>query len=199
MLSSIHPFGERSRNNRFALTASAHVVSSAVGGALLGLTAGAIGWLTTLIWSSTSSGRAFGVAIAAAVAFGFEATGRERLLPTRTRQVNENWIQTYRGWVYGSAFGAELGFGVSTIITTALIHVLVATIVLVGSLPVGVGLGTLFGAVRGATLLTAYRVDSVERLRAFHGSLDRMRRSSRTAAVIALGFTSVLGWLAAVG
>ena len=125
MLSSIHPFGERSRNNSFRLTAAAHVIGSMLGGAMLGVGAGAIGLALTALGPSTGARNALLLCVVV-VGLVLEATGRERLLPTRTRQVNENWIQSYRGWVYGGGFGAELGFGVSTIITTTLVHVLVA-------------------------------------------------------------------------
>ena len=122
MLSSIHPFGERSRNNSFAHTAFAHIIGSGLGGAALGVLAGVIGLVVTVVISPSQSVRTAVVLAATLVALFFEATRRERLLPGRSRQVDENWIQTYRGWVYGGGWGAELGFGISTIITTALVH-----------------------------------------------------------------------------
>ena len=127
MLSSIHPFGERSRNNSFVRTATAHVVGSAFGGLALGALGGTLGLAMTALFNPTDELRAIVVAISAVGALALEATSRERLLPTRTRQVDENWIQTYRGWVYGGGWGAELGFGVSTIITTSLVHLLVVS------------------------------------------------------------------------
>jgi len=193
MLSSIHPFGERSRNNRFWLTAGAHVVGSTLGGLALGAIIGGVAWSTTLLWARESWGRAVVVAVAAAVALLLEATGRERRLPTRSRQVNENWIQTYRGWVYGGGFGVELGFGISTIITTALVHLMLVAMVLTGSFWASVAIGTTFGFVRGATVLLAWKVDSPERLRSFHRRLDDLRVRSRQGAIAALGVTATLG------
>ena len=199
MLSSIHPFGERSRNNRFAGTAVAHVLGSTIGGVILGVLAGAIGAVFTSLLAIPTMARTAIVVVAAAIATYLEATKRECLLPTRTRQVNENWIQSYRGWIYGAGFGAELGFGVSTIITTTLVHLLVVSMVLVGDPVTAAFLGGLFGFVRGATLLTAARVDSPERLRIFHQRLDRFRDRSRVGAVASLGTATAIGLWAVSG
>jgi hypothetical protein len=198
MLSSIHPFGERSRNNVFARTAGAHVIGSTFGGALLGLVAGALGWLVTSILGPSTDVRTSVVLLVAVVALGFEATSRERLLPSRTRQVNENWIQNYRGWVYGGGFGAELGFGVSTIITTSLVHLLVVSMVLIGSLLGALALGILFGFTRGITVLAAHNVDSPDALRVFHQRLDSLRARSHMGAVASLTVASIIGLTAVI-
>lgn len=199
MLSSIHPFGERSRNNRFINTAIAHVLGSTSGGLVLGFLASLLGALLLVVVPIPSTIRIVLLVLAAAGATVLEATHRERLLPTRTRQVDENWIQQYRGWVYGGGFGAELGFGISTIITTTLIHLLVLTMVLLGDIVAGSVLGSLFGLVRGATVLTAARVDSAERLRAFHLRLDQLRSHSRKGAVASLAVATTVGALGLVG
>ena len=199
MLSSIHPFGERSRNNRFVSTAAAHIVGSTLGGLVLGLLASTLGALLLVVFPLPTIVRVGLVAVAAAIATVLEATKRERLLPTRTRQVDENWIQNYRGWVYGGGWGAELGFGISTIITTTLVHLLVLAMVLIGDPVTGSLLGALFGLVRGATVLTAARVDSAERLRAFHLRLDQLRSHSRKGAVAALALATTVGAIGLAG
>ena len=130
---------------------------------------------------------------ATGLAFFFEVTRSERLLPTRTRQVDENWIQTYRGWVYGGGWGAELGFGISTIITTALVHLLVVAMVLSSSPAIAVALGALFGFVRGATILGAARVDTPERQRELHRRLEDLRDRSRSGVLAALVLSMVIG------
>ena len=94
MLSSIHPFGERSRSNSFGHTATAHIIGSALGGAALGGLAGAIGAAITAVAAPSTAIRAAIVLAATIGALLIEATRRERLLPTRSRQVNENWIQS---------------------------------------------------------------------------------------------------------
>ena len=198
MLSSIHPFGERSRNNSFGRTAGAHLIGSAFGGLALGALGGAFGLLLSLALDPASGFRVWIVAAFAVVALALEATSRERLFPTRTRQVNENWIQSYRGWIYGGGFGAELGFGVSTIITTTLIHLLVVAMVLVSSFPQALVLGLTFGTVRGATVLAARSVDSPEQLRLFHQRLDTYRDRSRSGAVASLAIASAIGLAGAI-
>ena len=193
MLSSIHPFGERSRNNTFSRTASAHVAGSALGGTMLGLVFGLVGWLVLRLVNLSVETRTILVLLTALAALVIEATSQERWLPSRSRQVNENWIQNYRGWVYGGGFGAELGFGISTIITTPLVHLLVISMLLVGSVGAAVLLGAVFGVVRGATVLMARGVDSPDALRHFHQHLDALRTQSRSGAVASLALASAIG------
>ena len=198
MLSSIHPFGERSRNNSFGRTAAAHVIGSALGGVTLGVLAGVVGLIVNAVMAPSSAIRVWVVAVSAIAALILEATSRERLLPTRSRQVNENWIQSYRGWIYGGGFGAELGFGVSTIITTTLIHLLVIAMVLVASFPQALVLGLTFGTVRGGTVLAARSIDSPDKLRRFHQQLDIYRERSRSGAVASLAIASAIGLAGAI-
>ncbi len=193
MLSSIHPFGERSRSNSFGLTATAHIIGSTVGGLALGAIAGFIGLVISFVFDPGSAFRTTVVLLAALVAVVVEATGRERLLPSRTRQVDENWIQTYRGWVYGGGWGVELGFGVSTIITTSLVHLLVVAMVLADSAVGSLLLGATFGFTRGATILTVVRVDSPEQLRRFHQGLARTAGAFRSGAVLSLVVVTAFG------
>ena len=40
-------------------------------------------------------------------------------VPGPRRQVDENWLATYRGWVYGAGFGAQLGVAFATIVTAS--------------------------------------------------------------------------------
>ena len=47
--------------------------------------------------------------------FMLQQTPVARVLP-----VHEQWLTRYRGWVYGVGFGAQLGFGLVTIITSAM-------------------------------------------------------------------------------
>src|SRR5207245_8728487 len=86
-------------------------------------------------------------------------------LPTVKRQVNERWLDTYRGWVYGFGFGIQLGAGVVTIVTSAAIYAAFLLAVLTGSVAGGVLIGLVFGVVRGASVLTTARVRDAERLR----------------------------------
>ncbi len=185
MLASIHPLGERVRGNRFGITAAAFVVASTVAGALLGLALGAIGsvgsWLAGDAWWVVAA-LLMVVTGALALATDRGARGLRPLGPKR--QVDEDWIEEYRGWVYGAGFGAQLGMGFSTIITTAAVHVTFLLALLVGSPIGGAAIGGAFGLVRGATLLAASRVRSPDQLRQLH---RRMHELSPVAAGLALG------------
>ena len=137
MLASITPFGERARNNRFAVTATAFVVASALGGlvtgALFGL-AGAALFAVVPVGDTARLVVALGVVVAAAlVDLGI---GGVRL-PTTKRQVDERWLTQYRGWVYGVGFGFQLGLGLVTVVTSAAIYAAFEVAVLTGSFGAG--------------------------------------------------------------
>ncbi len=184
MLSSIHPFGERSKGNRFGVTATAHVVGAAVGGALLGLVLGAAGVvLAEVVGEPVRLALLLVVVVTAAV---LEAVGRRP--PTWRRQVNEVWLTTYRGWVYGGGFGLQLGAALATIVTSPLTYVMVASALLVGSVWAGVLIGATFGLARGLTLLAAARVrqpaDLVQLHRALARNGPRVSRLGSAALVV---------------
>src|SRR5438046_31484 len=104
MLGSITPLGERGRNSRWAVTVTAYVVGSTAAGLALGSVLGAVGRLTSL--PATGRPWALGILVTLGVAFDVEIGGAH--LPTVRRQVNEDWLARYRGWVYGGAFGVQL-------------------------------------------------------------------------------------------
>ena len=54
-------------------------------------------------------------------------------VPGPRRQVNERWLDEYRGWVYGLGFGAQLGLGVTTIVTSAATYVALFAALLSGT------------------------------------------------------------------
>jgi cytochrome bd-type quinol oxidase subunit 2 len=115
------------------------------------------------------------------------------MLPSRLHQVNENWIQLYRGWVYGGGFGLELGFGLSTIITTSLVHVMVITMVVIGSLPAALLIGVVFGLTRGLTVTVARHIETPDQLRTMFKTMAESQRRARYAGVVALVATGALG------
>ena len=180
MLSSIHPLGERGKGNRFAVTAAAFVVGATLGGATLGATASAIGVALAAVVPDSLAITV--VAVVAVAGAWFEWTGRS--LPSVPRQVDEDWLNEYRGWVYGIGFGFQLGAGVLTYITSAAVYVMIAAAVLVAS-PVGaVAIGTTFGLVRGLTLLPAGTIQTTQSLVEFHRRLDRSAHRVRLAVHI---------------
>lgn len=175
MLTSITPLGERGRGNRWGHTAAWLVVGHVVGGALLGGSAAALAAGAAALGVAGVSGAASHdvvvatVAAVAAAAIVFDLAGGR--VPGR-RQVDERWLTTYRGWVYGLGFGVQLGFGLVTVVNTALVVALLVAVVLVAPVA-GVGLGALYGTVRGLAAVGSGRVRSVGDLHRLHRLLDR--------------------------
>ena len=93
-------------------------------------------------------------------------------VPYHRRQVNEYWLDDYRPWVYGGGFGWQIGVGFATYIMTSAIVLLVALAALTGEPLVALGLGTLFGFVRGLGVLPGARLTTPAKLAAFHTKFD---------------------------
>ena len=186
MLSSITPLGERGRNNRWWLTVSAFVVASLAGGVAVGAVAGALGSL-----GGFSVGTALLIgAGAAAIALALELRVAGLRLPTTRRQVNENWLQRYRGWVYGLGFGFQLGTGFLTIMTTAAVPLTFVFAALSGSPPTGIAVGGAFGLARGLMVLPARRIRDTDGLVALH---RRIAVSAGAAAKATTGLIAAAG------
>jgi hypothetical protein len=159
MLSSINPLGERARGQKFWLTTTWYVMGSITGGLLLGSLGGAIG-------SLLPGGRwrlitAMGVVAVAAV---LELA--DRVPPSLHRQVDEDWLTRYRGWVYGLGFGAQLGFGLATIVTSVSVHTTAVVTVLSGSWSRGALIGGVFGLMRSLPILSVLKAGDPSVLRA---------------------------------
>ncbi|MDH3753662.1 MAG: hypothetical protein OEU32_07295 [Acidimicrobiia bacterium] len=169
MLSSIHPLGERGRHNRFGVTAGAHVVGSAVGGALVGLTAGSIGSLVSLALDPAEERLAVIAVAAVLLATALDGTGVS--VPSTRRQVDERWLGRYRGTVYGAGYGFQLGAGIATVVTTWSVPLWIVLAGVTTSPAAGGVIGACFGLARGAAILLVGNVRTPERLRSFHRSL----------------------------
>ncbi len=151
MLASIHPLGERSRGQRFGTTVGAYVLASTLGGAVFGLALGAPGAL--LVGEVSTSVRIGALAGAAVMAAAWEGTRRP--VPSWRRQVNEDWLADLRGWIYGAGFGAQLGTGVVTIVTTASVYLVWLGVLLGASSALGAAIGAAFGLSRALPVLTS--------------------------------------------
>lgn len=172
MLTSIHPLGERARHNRWALTVGAFVTGAVGTGVLLG---GILGWIGHLI-----PGEAWRWPVAAGVVAAAGVADLIRLRPPGPRrQVNEDWIGTYRGWVYGGGFGAQLGAGLATYVVTWGVWAMFALMVAVGNPFGGALIGAAFGLGRSVFPLAAGRIDRPSRL------TDFSRRMASLAAPVA--------------
>ena len=187
MLSSIHPLGERGRGFEFSTTATAFIVGSAVGGLTTGAAFGAIGHgITWALAQPGSSAKLAVLAFSALTAAMIE--WRSIKLPSVERQVNEDWLSEYRGWVYGIGFGFQLGTGLLTYVTSAAVLLWLTSIVLAGSISGSLIIGIAFGLSRGLSILSVSRVQSPQDLVRFHRSL-----AARAGLVARIGSLCLIG------
>ncbi|MGH9053094.1 MAG: hypothetical protein ACRDWX_08805 [Acidimicrobiia bacterium] len=191
MLASIHPLGERARHSRWGITVSAYLAGSVAGGALAG---GVLGLAGELVGSLLRSGpQLVAVVVLLVGATGVPLDLGWGRLPTIRRQVNEDWLARYRGWVYGAGFGFQLGLGVVTIVSSAAVYVTFALALLAGSFPAGLAIGGTFGLVRGSAVLAAAHVREPGQLRALHGRIQQLAPLARGAAAAGLALLAAVG------
>ena len=181
MLTSITPLGERGRASRWSITATAYVLGSVVGGAVVGTLAGALGWLLPLEVPAVAVG-ALGLLTVAAVLAVLVERGRLPQVPTVRRQVDEDWLHRYRGWVYGVGFGAQLGAALVTIVTSPTVYLCLVLAVLTGSPAGGAVVGAAFGLARALPVLAMRRVTTPGHLASSSRRLAAHERTGRTLA-----------------
>lgn len=191
MLSSITPLGERSRGQRFGVTAPSLLLGAAGAGGALGAVLGAAGAALPL----DGTQRLLALAAAAAVGLALDLLPGARL-PTHLRQVDERWLHRYRGWAYGFGFGVQLGVGVATVVTASAVYLTLAGAALAPSAAAGALVGGVFGVVRGGSVLFGRGIDTPARLVGFHRRLERLERPA-TAAAVALQALAVAAALVA--
>jgi hypothetical protein len=197
MLSSITPFGERSRGHRYGATAAWFVVGSTLGGACLGALAAVLAAAAAAgHLSSHPAWRAGGVALVAAGAVAVDAGLFGELIPIWRRQVNDAWLSRYRSWVYGAGFGWQLGVGMATYIMTAAVFALPVLAGATADPLMAVGICTLYGLVRGVAVLLTSRANSPAHLRALHRRFAELGPTVRWG-VIAVEMTVLVAILAA--
>jgi sulfite exporter TauE/SafE len=193
MLSSIHPLGERARNNRWAVTVGSFLVAAVVAGGALGV---ALGFLGGVLFGSQASSTLVVATGAVAMAAGLlDLIGPA---PGPRRQVNENWIGQFRGWVYGGAFGAQLGTGFVTYVVTWLVYATLVAELLTTSAWAGALVGGVFGLGRSLALLATAWVDRPSRLTSFHRVMGRIGPATRLATAqlaVAVGLLATVGGL----
>jgi cytochrome c biogenesis protein CcdA len=189
MLASITPLGERGRRSRWGITVTAFLVGATIAGAAEGAVLGLIG--SVVLGDSVGTQARLlvltaGLVVAALLEVVLPA------VPGPNRQVNERWLDEFRGWVYGLGFGAQLGLGVTTVVTSAATYVAMFIAFLSADPAWGALVLGVFGALRGVTPLLAARVRGPEQLRAFHGRFERLRGAVGPASVVCLiGMTAV--------
>jgi MFS family permease len=189
MLASITPLGEQGRRRRWGRTVTAFVIASTLGGALSGLVAGGLGWL--LLRDVSWDGRVGFVAALLLLGLVLDLLGK---VPGPRRQVDESWLDRYRGWVYGAGFGFQLGAGVVTIVTNSAVYVTLGAAMATASPVAGLALGAAAGLLRGATILAGARLRTPDQLVRFHARMTSWREPTRRVGLVLQG---VLGLVAA--
>lgn len=181
MLSSITPVGEHGRGHRYRTTALWFIVGATAGGATLGAAAAALAAVIAAVQVSTPA--LLSIAAAGAIVAAFGDAGFGRHFPLFRRQVNERWLDQFRGWIYGVGFGWQIGVGVATYIMTAAVFLAVLLAALTALPAAAVGAGTAFGLTRGLTVLLTRRLTTPARLRAFHQRFDALGGPARSAVI----------------
>ncbi len=181
MLGSITPLGQRARGSRFWPTATAYMVASAFAGAAVGVALGSLGapLFGSLSWTARVAILGSGALVG--VAFDLGIAGLR--LPTVHRQVNEEWMQRYRGPVFGAGFGFQLGAGVVTIVTTSAIYATLLAETLAGSVVPAAVIGLVFGTARALPILVVSRVREPRQLGRVQGALQRWGRPVRNGVL----------------
>jgi hypothetical protein len=186
MVSAMNPFSERSRGHSYPVTCVLFVLGAALGGVLLGaLAAGAAAVVRPLVDGRPAAALLVGLLLAA-VALASEVRLGGFALPVHPRQVDEQWLSSYRRWVYAAGFGLQIGAGFTTYIMTAATYLFVALAVLTGSPLLALATGLLFGVVRGLAVTLSAGATDPARLRALHRRLDRWTAPSVAVAVMVL-------------
>jgi hypothetical protein len=183
MLGSINPLGERARGSRWGVTVGFFVVGSLAAGAAAGAVLGWFGSLALENVELVARLATFALIVLAGTVFDLGLFGAR--LPSIHRQVNEDWLGRYRGWVVGVGFGAQLGVGVATIVTTSAVYATLAAAVLVGSAQAGLLVGLAFGGARALSLFGAARADDTASVAALDARFRRWEEPARMGAVAA--------------
>jgi hypothetical protein len=191
MLSTITPMTEAGRGHRFRVTAWWYVIGAIAGGAALG---GVIAFLAYWVGRLDLSDPTRLILVAGAALIGVVSDGRLLgfQLPGHDRQVNEHWLDRYRAWVYGSGFGWQIGFGLSTYIMTSAVYLVVVVGALTGSVPNAWLLGILFGLIRGMAVFASGEIKDRETMAAFHRRFEQLRQPVRKATIAVIGVVGIV-------
>jgi hypothetical protein len=195
MLASITPLGERGRNATWGPTVTAFVIGATGAGAALGAALASLGAIIVPAGAGAQV-RLVALAVAAAVAIALDSV--PRTVPGPHRQVDERWLDEYRGWVYGLGYGAQLGLAVTTVVSSAGTYVALIAAFLAPGPAAGALIMGCFGAIRGLTLLAGVRVRTPPELLSLHRSLGRWRARVRWGGVgvLAVILLVALAWTA---
>ncbi len=175
MLTSITPLGERNRNRSWGPTVTAYIAASILGGLVAGGAAGGLGAMVPAPFRSADA--AIVAALLGLVAI--DEVGWLRITPLGRRQVNEDWLDEFRGWVVGVGFGFQLGLGMATIVTSLAVPATFALAFFTHSVRWGMVVGATFGLARALPILRTRVVTSPARLAQLHRAHDVSARWAR--------------------
>jgi uncharacterized membrane protein len=197
MLSQITPMAETGRGRKFGHTAAWFIAGALLGGLTLGVAIAVI----TLVVGAAGLSDSTAIALVTGSAF-LSATVDTKLLgvgpPFLCRQVNQDWLLNYRSWVYGGGFGWQIGAGVTTYVMTAAVPLMIVVAALGASPPAAIGIGMLFGFVRGLAVLMGARLRSPAALTEFHRRFDALAEPVRQSVIgVQLAVAVVAAWVVA--
>lgn len=198
MLSTMTPLSERSRGHRFGVTGAWFVAGAALGGLLTG-SIGALGALAIRAVDPSATQVAVVVAVLLVIGATWDADLLRPSLPHHRRQVDEEWLDRFRPWVYASGFGFQIGTGLATYIMTTAVYGVIALAALTGEPLAALGIGLAFGTVRGLAVFASRGCLSFERLAAFHRRFATLATPVRLATISTQVLLAVVGGAAAWG
>jgi hypothetical protein len=106
------------------------------------------------------------------------------------RQVNDQWLAAYRGWVAGAGFGFQLGGAVATVVNSASTYATLVVMVLVHDIRAAVLIGMVYAGVRAATVLAGGFIRTSADLARIDSALVRadgpMRYATAAATLICI-------------
>lgn len=188
MLSTITPLTERARGHRFGATAAWFVSGAVVGGSLLGIV-GAIGSVVVDELGLSPTVRVVTAAVVLLAATLLDARVIGPPLPHHRRQVNEDWLDEFRPWVYAAGFGLQIGSGLATYVMTGGVYAVVVLGALTADIRTAWAIAVGFGTVRGLAVLLGRRNVDPRRLAAFHRRFELAGEPMRRVVVATLATT----------
>jgi hypothetical protein len=192
VLASITPLGERGRRSHWAVTVAAFALGATLAGAVAGALLGALG--TLLPGGADGHVRTAVIAVALIAALVLDVS--RTAVPGPRRQVDERWLDRYRGWIYGLGYGSQLGLGIVTVITSAATYVVLLAAFVSGRPAIGAAIMGLYGALRGLTPLLAAGVRTPQQLVGLHARLRGAEPATARAAAAVLAVAGALGLVA---
>jgi sulfite exporter TauE/SafE len=195
MLASITPLGERSRNRRWGITVTWFALGAIAAAAAVGGLLGALGAVGLAALGAVPRLTVLALAFASAALVDLRLGGRA--VPSPRRQVDDRWLYELRGWAYGVGFGAQLGAGVVTVVSSAAIYVALLAAALTGDPLRGALVMAVFGAGRGASLLAAVHVRDPAALITLHRRLRAAQPAAASLGVAVLAALTVASTLLA--